>query len=114
MEAEHCVILGHYMMCQHCAQSNVIPTLTTASKAVLLIQAFVLIHADCQPPVSRPNKKGILCPRCQSTQHERIETRQQNGYTRRRLQCLECHFRFTSHETLAPNASPPPSHDDAP
>lgn len=114
MDADHCVFLGHYIRCQHCAGSKVIPTLTIASKAVLLIQAFVLIHADCQPPVSRPVEKGILCPRCQSTQHERIETRQRNGYTWRRLQCLACDFRFTSHETLAPNANPPPSHGKAP
>ena len=46
----------------------------------------------------------MLCPKCHSEEDKVIETRvMNNGETiRRRRQCLNCNYRFTTHETILP------------
>ena len=46
----------------------------------------------------------MLCPKCHSVEDKVIDTRvMNNGETiRRRRQCLNCNFRFTTHETIIP------------
>ncbi len=46
----------------------------------------------------------MLCPKCRNTEDKVIDSRvMNNGNTiRRRRQCLNCNFRFTTHETLLP------------
>ena len=46
----------------------------------------------------------MLCPKCHSEEDKVVETRvMNNGETiRRRRQCLNCNYRFTTHETILP------------
>jgi len=46
----------------------------------------------------------MQCPKCHSEEDKVIETRvMNNGETiRRRRQCLNCNYRFTTHETILP------------
>ena len=46
----------------------------------------------------------MLCPKCHSVEDKVIDPRvMNNGETiRRRRQCLNCNFRFTTHETIIP------------
>ena len=46
----------------------------------------------------------MLCPKCHSSEDKVIDSRlMNNGETiRRRRQCLNCNYRFTTHETIIP------------
>ena len=46
----------------------------------------------------------MLCPNCHSSEDKVIDSRlMNNGETiRRRRQCLNCNYRFTTHETILP------------
>ena len=46
----------------------------------------------------------MLCPKCKSNEDKVIESRLMNNgeAIRRRRQCLNCNYRFTTHETIIP------------
>jgi len=114
MDADHCVFLGRLIKCRHCKAVQQIPFQCLTLKAASLIEEFTDTHAFCEPAKPKPPGPGVLCPNCQSRNHWCKESRNELGYTRRRLECKNCEHRFTSHEVLAPDFNLQPPRSEAP
>lgn len=49
--------------------------------------------------------RGLPCPTCGHDSSAVIDARPAEGYFRRRRECFNCHFRYTTRETILPDYS---------
>jgi transcriptional regulator NrdR family protein len=57
-------------------------------------------------PIRDKAAVGILCPQCKHGGHYTLDSRPSQGFRRRRLRCVKCNHRYTTHERIAEDDAP--------